>query len=135
VGTKANIPIDESSGDMDLDNDFILAAARAGHEARNAYAAFLGDETPDDWEDLSEDERARTHGLVDVMLRIATTPMLLHEVWSSDMLSRGWTYGESISLTEKKHPNLVMWSDLPVTEANRVRIFVEVVKAFIQAIR
>ena len=40
----------------------------------------------------------------------------VHEVWAQTRISQGWTYGEERNDTEKKHPCLVPYEDLPEEE-------------------
>ncbi len=39
-----------------------------------------------------------------------------HEVWASERISQGWTYGEKRDDVEKKHPCLVPYGELPEIE-------------------
>lgn len=40
----------------------------------------------------------------------------VHEVWSSSRMKDGWTFGEKRDDTEKKHPCLVPYEELPESE-------------------
>ena len=40
----------------------------------------------------------------------------VHEVWAQTRIAQGWTYGEERNDTEKKHPCLVPYEDLPEEE-------------------
>ena len=40
----------------------------------------------------------------------------VHEVWAQTRISQGWTYGEERNDTEKKHPCLVPYEELPEEE-------------------
>ena len=40
----------------------------------------------------------------------------VHEVWSFGRMKDGWTYGEKRNDTEKKHPCLVPYEELPEEE-------------------
>lgn len=39
-----------------------------------------------------------------------------HEVWAQKRISDGWSYGESRNDTDKKHPCLIPYADLPESE-------------------
>lgn len=39
-----------------------------------------------------------------------------HEVWSKTRIEQGWTYGENRDDTNKKHPCLVPYDELPDSE-------------------
>lgn len=39
-----------------------------------------------------------------------------HDVWATQRLSQGWTYGSARDDANKKHPCLVAYSDLPDAE-------------------
>ena len=40
----------------------------------------------------------------------------VHEIWSQTRISQGWTYGPERNDTEKKHPCLVPYEELPEEE-------------------
>lgn len=40
----------------------------------------------------------------------------VHDVWAQTRLAQGWTYGPERNDTEKKHPCLVPYSELPEEE-------------------
>ena len=40
----------------------------------------------------------------------------VHEVWSAGRMKDGWTYGDERNDTEKKHPCLVPYEELPEEE-------------------
>lgn len=40
----------------------------------------------------------------------------VHEIWSQTRISQGWTYGQERNDTEKKHPCLVPYEELPEEE-------------------
>lgn len=40
----------------------------------------------------------------------------VHEIWSQTRISQGWTYGSERNDTEKKHPCLVPYEQLPEEE-------------------
>ena len=39
-----------------------------------------------------------------------------HDVWAKQRISEGWTYGESRDDSQKKHPCLIPYEDLPESE-------------------
>ena len=40
----------------------------------------------------------------------------VHEVWAAGRMAQGWTYGEERDDTNKKHPCLVPYEELPESE-------------------
>lgn len=40
----------------------------------------------------------------------------VHEIWSQTRIAQGWTYGSERNDTEKKHPCLVPYEELPEEE-------------------
>ena len=40
----------------------------------------------------------------------------VHEIWAQERISQGWTYGEKRDDTQKHHPCLIPYEDLPEEE-------------------
>lgn len=40
----------------------------------------------------------------------------VHEIWAQERINQGWTYGEKRDDTQKHHPCLVPYEDLPEDE-------------------
>jgi hypothetical protein len=51
--------------------------------------------------------------LLDLMEKLAANT---HNVWSQARLSEGWTYGTKRDDTQKKHPGLIPYAQLPESE-------------------
>lgn len=49
----------------------------------------------------------------------------IHETWAQQRKNRGWGYGVSYDKTEKKHPCMVEYDDLPEIEKDMDRATVE----------
>ena len=58
----------------------------------------------------------------DVLLPEELNPLLeamaknVHEIWAQERINQGWTYGEKRDDTNKHHPCLVAYEDLPEDE-------------------
>ena len=57
-----------------------------------------------------------------------------HEVWSQQRMKEGWTYGSSRSDTDRKHPCLLPYDELPETEKVYDRIISENVLKVVYAL-
>ncbi len=69
---------------------------------------------------------------IEAMKRCAvesTSPEERHESWMAMHVEDGWTYGPKFIPSEKKHPNLLPWNELPATTRSKAQIFAEVAKA------
>lgn len=45
-----------------------------------------------------------------------------HEVWSEERIKQGWTYGKKRDDSEKRHPCLIPYEDLPESEKHFDRV-------------
>ena len=58
----------------------------------------------------------------DIQLPEELNPLLeamaknVHEIWAKERLAQGWTYGENRDDTQKHHPCLIAYEDLPEEE-------------------
>lgn len=58
----------------------------------------------------------------DIQLPEELNPLLeamaknVHEIWAQERINQGWTYGEKRDDTQKHHPSLVAYEDLPEEE-------------------
>jgi len=42
----------------------------------------------------------------------------IHEVWATQKMEEGWTFGETLDLMAKKHPSLKPYAELDETQKN-----------------
>jgi ryanodine receptor 2 len=58
----------------------------------------------------------------DIQLPEELNPLLeaiaknVHEIWAKERIAQGWTYGEKRDDTQKHHPCLIAYEDLPEEE-------------------
>ena len=52
-------------------------------------------------------------GLTELIERLAENN---HDIWASQRIAEGWTYGPKRDDAAKKHPDLVPYSELPESE-------------------
>ena len=70
-----------------------------------------------------------TADLLDLVERLAENN---HDHWAQQRIAEGWRYGAGRSDTEKQHPDLVPYNQLPETEKEYDRkTVVEAIKAII----
>lgn len=52
-----------------------------------------------------------------------TTDAARHESWRDMHYAQGWEYGPELKPSEKLHPNLLPWAELPPSTRSKARIF------------
>ena len=82
-------------------NNFAVFSNHKGAKTYNPqpYSMFSGVELDSDQEELIE-----------------PIAEILHDIWGHGRIESGWTYGPERNDHEKKHPDLVAYSDLPESE-------------------
>lgn len=111
--------------------DRVEAAARAAHEVNRVYCReVLDDNGHLAWKDTPEHIR---EGVIDGVRAIIENPSMtcadLHARWMSRKLGEGWTPGTVKDYVAKKHPALVSFAHLPLTERVKDTLFGVVVRA------
>lgn len=72
---------------------------------------------------FTDEERARR---VEALKKCAdedTSDDTRHEAWMQMHLEQGWKYGPEFKPSEKEHPNLLPWDQLPASTRSKARIF------------
>lgn len=68
-----------------------------------------------------------------------TTDAERHEAWRNMHYEQGWVYGPELKPSEKVHPNLLPWAELPASTRSKAKIFdicstyAEAAAAFVEA--
>lgn len=72
---------------------------------------------------FSDADRVRR---IDAMKKCAaehTDDITRHESWMRMHIDAGWQYGPELKPSEKKHPNLLPWEQLPASVRSKAKIF------------
>ena len=56
-------------------------------------------------------------------------PEQIHESWLAEKIRDGWKYGPVKDPEKKEHPCLVLYGELPASQALKDSLFVEAVKS------
>ena len=94
--------------------------------ARLAAMAALAPIIPAVWEDREPDFKEQ---FVRVIARQcgasrSQSPEELHGSWMQAYLDRGWTYGDTYDPSNRKHPDLVPYSELDQLERDKDSVFI-----------
>lgn len=103
-----------------LDQDI----AESTHDIMNHYKCSLG-EIVDNYS--LEHEISILSGM-DFLRRNGFNPAGQHTAWMKQRLSEGWKYGEIKDSTNKTHPCLVDYNDLPDNQKSKDYLFAGCVK-------
>lgn len=102
-------------------------AARTAHETIRVLQ--IHDHDPDPappWDQAPDWMRLSTLAGVHRVLSGMDAPAL-HAAWMRDRIDQGWVHGPIKNTTDRTHPNLVPWDDLPDHERLKDILFVAVV--------
>jgi|SRR6266853_628193 len=106
----------------------IKQIARVCHEANKAYCIEVGDLTQKSWEEAEEWQRESAIKGVEFKLENPdSSESAQHEAWLRDKISDGWKYGLIKDSEKKEHPCIVPYSDLPIEQRLKDRLFVTIV--------
>lgn len=116
----------------------IFEIARICHQGNKAYCELggspdqrqHGDYSQVDWDDAPP--YIRDSAIQGVKFRIANNHggyQAQHEAWRSHRTEDGWVYGAVKDAKLKTHPCLVPWSDLPLQQQVKDRLFCAIVDA------
>lgn len=92
----------------------VKSIARVCHEINRGYCQALGDFSQAPWEDAPDWQK--DSAIIGVRLHIGNPtagPEASHESWMAEKVAAGWVYGDIKDETEKTHPCMVPFSDLP----------------------
>lgn len=108
-------------------------AARTAHEVNRAFQMYLGEaDINPTWDHLSDDLQDSTRsGVMAIWENFEITPEELHQKWADHKTEQGWTYGPVKDATEKRHPCLVPYNDLPEGHKFKDTLFHTVVRSIL----
>lgn len=117
-----------------MNEQMILAAAEAAHEANRVYCAAIGDTSQKPWAEADQWQRDSAVEGVKVALEGAT-PEWQHDAWCAARRRDGWTFGPVKDPSAKTHPCLVPYEDLPAEQRAKDTLFLAVVRGMATAWR
>lgn len=106
------------------------AIARVAHEANRAWCLATGDTSQPSWDEAPA--RQKTSAINGVSFHIfnpTAGPEASHENWMREKIAEGWHVGPVKDPEAKLHPCLVPFSDLPLEQQAKDRLFRAVVHA------
>jgi hypothetical protein len=109
-------------------------AERMQADIAREVRVLLGEDQYDQRMFTAEDTARRVKALQKCAIE-QTTDAERHESWMKMHFESGWTYGPELIPSEKKHPNLLPWDQLPANTRSKARIFDMVAKHTLAAIR
>jgi hypothetical protein len=106
-----------------------IQIAQVCHEANTAYCRVIGDHSQKHWDDAEEWQRESAIKGVEFALANPEAPALAqHDAWLADKEAAGWTFGTVKDATNKKHPCMVSYENLPLEQRLKDSLFKAVVK-------
>lgn len=114
-----------------IDFDFI---ARVAHEINRAYCEALGDTSQPLWRDTPKwQKQSAVNGVVFHSDNPGALPEESHENWMAHKLHDGWKYGPVKDAQKKEHPQLVLYTHLPVEQKAKDYLFRAVVRSLLES--
>ncbi len=106
------------------------AIAKVCHEVNRAYCQAIRDKG--EWlpwhETAPEVRNSCIAGVKTLLADPGLSARESHQSWLDWHISRGWKYGSGKSVTQKEHPNMVPFGDLPVEQQAKDYIFAAIVR-------
>jgi len=113
-------------------SDLIIAIAMICHQANKAYCESIGDNSQKDWKDAEEWQRESAIKGVEFRLNNPTAGSdAQHNSWMKEKVDQGWRYGPVKDATEKTHPCIVPFTELPEAQQIKDRLFCAIVDAHV----
>ena len=104
--------------------------ARICHAVNKAWCEETGDFSQKDWDDAEEWQReSAIAGVRFVVANPDAGDAAQHENWMKHKLAEGWVYGPVKDAEAKTHPCLVPFSELPLEQQFKDKLFRTVVLA------
>lgn len=109
--------------------------AGIAHEANRAYCQRIGDHSHNEWNWAPIEQRESCiEGVRKIVTGEITKPDDSHESWRAHKAADGWKYGEAKDPTNKKHPCMLPFSELPAEHQLKDQLFFNVVTALLPLI-
>lgn len=107
-----------------------LAIAKICHEANRAYCKTIGDESQQAWEQAPEWQReSAIKGVEYHLANPDSKPSDSHKSWYDHKFAEGWKYGPVKDPSNKEHPCMVPFEELPIEQQRKDKLFLAIVRA------
>lgn len=117
---------------IEIDKAELEACARAGHEVNRVFCIAMGDKSHPPWDDCPDWHKQSNRVQAAYVLQ-SRTPVEAHELWRTEKIAAGWTYGAERIPVKKEHPALMPFGDLPPEQRIKNELFAKVVHALAEA--
>jgi len=102
------------------------------HEANRAYCEVIGDSSQVAWEHAPTwQQESAMSGVLFQIQNPSAGPEASHEKWMKDKSDEGWCYGVVKDESEKTHPCMVPWEQLPTAQQRKDLLFQAIVQALL----
>lgn len=99
-------------------------AARLAHEVNRAYCKAIGDDSQVSWEDAPQwQKQSAINGVMFHWRTPDATPEDSHEKWMEEKIKDGWVYGLYKDPSNKKHPCIIPYDQLPLEQRVKDYLF------------
>lgn len=117
-----------------MEDETIVRAARAAHEANRAYCQAIGDNSQTSWEDAPDWQRSSAKlGVRFLIDNPDAGPDASHVSWLKQKTEDGWKYGPIKDASKKEHPCFVPYEKLPLEQQAKDHIFGAIVRGVLAA--
>lgn len=112
--------------------DLCTMVAEVCHEAHRTWQRVLGQSPNRPWATITERMRHDTVTSVwNILHDTFEGPEEMHDTWISEMLRDGWKFDQRKSVSRKKHPCLLPWSELEPEERLKGQMFWNIAKTLL----
>lgn len=102
----------------------VYIAAMLCHEANRAYCQSIGDDSQPLWADAPDNIKdSALNGAAYVLNNPDSNPESQHNNWLQFKLDDGWSYGPVKDMTNKRHPCMVPYHQLPLEQRMKDTVF------------
>lgn len=110
--------------------NYLLEIAKVCHEANRQWCNANGDDSQKMWDDAEHWQQESA--IKGVLFRIdnpTAGPDSQHNSWMKDKIEKGWVNGKVKNETQKTHPCIVPFDNLPEFQKKKDKLFVAIVDA------
>ena len=113
-----------------MNQDTLEKIARTVHSALSAWRVANAHEPYDDWDSMTEADKASTYESVEYVVdNPDADASAQHDQWMAQKLADGWKYGRKRNNSRKRHPMLVPYDELPDYEQRKDALLNAIVTA------